>query len=174
MYCTAVMDAYGRRVVGWSITEHMRTELVTDALGMTILRREPGSGGIVHSDGSQGGFERRRNTSTRTCWVGRPPGWVGQMTGRAPMPSPGRRVSSREQRRQFWILIAQGLSSEHRRSRWACHLRPVRRPHLGHHLLPQLQRIPANPISHEPKSPSLGSFRTRREASIRRRRATRR
>jgi IS30 family transposase len=45
--------------------------------------------------------------------VGRPPGWVTQKTGRAPMPSPGRPgVSSREQRCRFWVLIAQGLSSE--------------------------------------------------------------
>jgi transposase, IS30 family len=45
--------------------------------------------------------------------MGRPPGWVTQKTGRAPMPSPGRPGgSSREQRRQFWLLIAQGLSSE--------------------------------------------------------------
>jgi transposase len=45
--------------------------------------------------------------------MGRPPGWVTQKTGRAPMPSPGRPgVSSREQRARFWLLIAQGLSSE--------------------------------------------------------------
>jgi len=34
VYCAAVMDAHSRLVVGWSIAEHMRTELVTDALGM--------------------------------------------------------------------------------------------------------------------------------------------
>jgi putative transposase len=39
--CAAVMDAYSRLIVGWSIAEHMRTELVTDALGMAILRRPP-------------------------------------------------------------------------------------------------------------------------------------
>lgn len=45
--------------------------------------------------------------------MGRPPGWVTQKTGRAPMPSPGRPgVSSREQRCRFWVLIAKGLSSE--------------------------------------------------------------
>ncbi len=45
--------------------------------------------------------------------MGRPPGWVTAKTGRAPMPSPGRPpVSSREERRRFWSLIAQGLSSE--------------------------------------------------------------
>jgi len=32
VYCAAVMDAYSRLIVGWSIAEHMRTELVIDAL----------------------------------------------------------------------------------------------------------------------------------------------
>ena len=51
VYCAAVLDAYSRLIVGWSIAEHMHTELVTDALGMAILRRQPGSPGtIVHSD----------------------------------------------------------------------------------------------------------------------------
>src|ERR687894_1792762 len=51
VYCAAVMDAYSRLIVGWSIADHMRTELVTDALGMAILRRQPDSqGAIVYSD----------------------------------------------------------------------------------------------------------------------------
>jgi putative transposase len=41
LYCAAVMDAYSRMIVGWSIAVHMRTELVTDALGMAIIRRQP-------------------------------------------------------------------------------------------------------------------------------------
>jgi putative transposase len=41
VYCAAIMDAYSRLIVGWSIAEHMRTELVTDALGMAIIRRQP-------------------------------------------------------------------------------------------------------------------------------------
>jgi putative transposase len=59
VYCAAVMDAYSRLIVGWSIAEHMRTELVTDALGMAIIRRlpvkQPGhERTIIHSDhGSQ-------------------------------------------------------------------------------------------------------------------------
>jgi putative transposase len=54
VYAAAVMDAYSRVIVGWSIAEHMRTELVTDALGMAILRRQPNNATIVHSDhGSQ-------------------------------------------------------------------------------------------------------------------------
>jgi putative transposase len=59
VYCAAVMDAYSRLIVGWSIAEHMRTELVTDALGMAIIRRQPDkqpgdTQTILHSDhGSQ-------------------------------------------------------------------------------------------------------------------------
>jgi putative transposase len=51
LYCAAVVDAYSRRIVGWSIAEHIRTELVLDALGMAIIRRSPDHGEtILHSD----------------------------------------------------------------------------------------------------------------------------
>jgi putative transposase len=51
LYCAAVMDAYSRRIIGWSIANHMRTELVLDALGMATLRRRPETGNtILHSD----------------------------------------------------------------------------------------------------------------------------
>jgi putative transposase len=55
LYCAAVMDAFSRRVIGWSIAPHIRTELVLDALGMAVLRRSPtGAATILHSDhGSQ-------------------------------------------------------------------------------------------------------------------------
>jgi putative transposase len=59
LYLAAVQDAYSRRIVGWSMADHMRTELVTDALQMALERRSPGPGLIHHSDqGSQGGFNR--------------------------------------------------------------------------------------------------------------------
>lgn len=55
LYCAAVMDAYSRLIIGWSLAGHMRTELVTDALGMAIIRRKPDDNAtILHSDhGSQ-------------------------------------------------------------------------------------------------------------------------
>jgi putative transposase len=59
VYCAAVMDAYSRLIIGWSIAGHMRTELVTDALGMAIIRRQPDkqpdkNKTVLHSDhGSQ-------------------------------------------------------------------------------------------------------------------------
>jgi putative transposase len=60
LYCAAVMDVYSRRIVGWSMAAHIRTELVLDALGMAVIRRTPTSGEtILHSDhGSQGEFNR--------------------------------------------------------------------------------------------------------------------
>jgi putative transposase len=55
LYMAAVMDVYARRIIGWSMADHMRTELVIDALGMATLRRNPNPGEtILHSDhGSQ-------------------------------------------------------------------------------------------------------------------------
>jgi putative transposase len=54
LYLVAVQDLFSRRIVGWSIADHMRTELVTDALEMALMRRRPDRGLIYHSDqGSQ-------------------------------------------------------------------------------------------------------------------------
>ncbi len=54
LYLAAVQDAYSRQVVGWSMTTHMRTSLVVDALKMALARRRPDPGLIHHSDqGSQ-------------------------------------------------------------------------------------------------------------------------
>jgi len=55
VYCAAVLDVYSRRIVGWSIADHLRSELVVDALEMARWRRRPPPGQtVVHSDrGSQ-------------------------------------------------------------------------------------------------------------------------
>lgn len=54
LYLAAIQDACSRRIVGWSMAEHMKTELVTDALNMAVHRRRPDPGLIHHSDqGSQ-------------------------------------------------------------------------------------------------------------------------
>jgi transposase InsO family protein len=49
-YLATVIDLASRRVVGWAIAEHMRAELVCDALQMAIAHRRPASGLIFHSD----------------------------------------------------------------------------------------------------------------------------
>jgi putative transposase len=54
LYLAAVVDCYSRRVVGWSLADHMRAELVIDALEMAVARRRPPAGLVHHSDqGSQ-------------------------------------------------------------------------------------------------------------------------
>ena len=63
IYCAAVLDVYSRRIVGWSIADHLRSELVVDALEMARWRRRP-QGTIVHSDGGPSSSSRsRRNTA---------------------------------------------------------------------------------------------------------------
>ena len=52
VYLAVVIDAWSRRVIGWSIADHLRTELVVDALDMACWRRkpDPDSGVVHHTD----------------------------------------------------------------------------------------------------------------------------
>jgi putative transposase len=50
LYVAVVLDAFSRRIVGWSMADHLRTELVLDALEMAIWHRQPEPGVIHHSD----------------------------------------------------------------------------------------------------------------------------
>jgi transposase InsO family protein len=80
LYLATVIDIASRRVVGFAMADHMRTELVSDALKMAIDQRRPAPGLIFHSDrGSQytsGDFRRllkeneiRQSLSRpRQCW----------------------------------------------------------------------------------------------------------
>ena len=53
VYLAIVLDVFSRRVVGWSMTHHLRTELVLGALNMALGQRRP-DGVVHHSDrGSQ-------------------------------------------------------------------------------------------------------------------------
>ena len=54
LYLVAVQDLFSRRIVGWSMQDHLRAELVTDALQMALAHRRPDPGLVWHSDqGSQ-------------------------------------------------------------------------------------------------------------------------
>jgi putative transposase len=54
LYLASVMDCFSRRIVGWALADHLRAELVVDALEMAVARRRPGPGLVHHSDqGSQ-------------------------------------------------------------------------------------------------------------------------
>lgn len=50
LFCAAVLDAYSRRIVGWSIDSRQDSPLVINALDMAIRNRRPEPGGIVHAD----------------------------------------------------------------------------------------------------------------------------
>jgi putative transposase len=54
LYLAFILDVYSRKVVGWAMAIHLRTELVIDALEMALWRRKPDAGLIHHTDrGSQ-------------------------------------------------------------------------------------------------------------------------
>jgi transposase InsO family protein len=50
LYLAVVMDACSRRIVGWSMADHMEASLVIDALEMALGRRNPAPGLMLHSD----------------------------------------------------------------------------------------------------------------------------
>ena len=51
LYLAVVLDAFSRRVVGWSMADHLRTQLVLDALAMAVRRRRPHD--VIHHSDSE-------------------------------------------------------------------------------------------------------------------------
>jgi HTH-like domain/Integrase core domain len=59
LFLATVIDIASRRVVGYAMADHLRTELIADALGNAVAARDPDPGVVFHSDrGCQGGFNR--------------------------------------------------------------------------------------------------------------------
>lgn len=57
LFLAGINDVFSRKLVGWSMRDNLEAEIVADAIGMAVARRQPGDGVIHHSDrGSQGGF----------------------------------------------------------------------------------------------------------------------
>ena len=50
LYLAVILDAYSRKVVGWAMADHLRTELATAALEMALTTRQPKPGLIHHTD----------------------------------------------------------------------------------------------------------------------------
>ena len=76
LHLAAVLDAHSRRVVGWAMAEHPRSELVIGAVDMAVWRRRPTQGVIHHSD--QGSQDARLALGRRL----REAGLVGSMGSR--------------------------------------------------------------------------------------------
>lgn len=50
LYLAFILDVCSRRIVGWAMESHLRTEIVVDALRMAVWRRKPAPGLVHHSD----------------------------------------------------------------------------------------------------------------------------
>lgn len=76
LYCAAVLDAFSRRIVGWSIDSKQDATLVVNALDMAIRNRRPEPGGIVHADhgthSSRPGCSGRRSALPAYCRASAP------------------------------------------------------------------------------------------------------
>ncbi len=90
-----VLDVFSRAIVGWSIADHMRAELVVDALQMATWRRQPPAGTVVHSD---------RGAQT-------PPGLraPAARSGAARLPGPGRILVDNTMIESFWSTMQREL-----------------------------------------------------------------
>ena len=109
VYCAAVLDVFSRAIVGWAIADHMRSELVVDALEMARWRRRPQPGAVVHSDrGSQ-----------YTSWI-----FGHRLRSAGPLGSMGRVASSVDNTmmESFWSSMQRDFLD---RQRWAT------KAHLG-------------------------------------------
>lgn len=56
LYLSFVLGTYSRRIVGWSMSNNLRTELVLDAVNMAIYTRRP-SPGLIHHSGAKPGSQ---------------------------------------------------------------------------------------------------------------------
>jgi transposase InsO family protein len=59
LYLATVLDIASRRVVGFALADHLRTELVADALANAVAARDPAPGVIFHTDYAEVGVEPR-------------------------------------------------------------------------------------------------------------------
>jgi putative transposase len=126
VYVAFVVDIYSRAIVGWSAATHKRARLVLDALQMALWRRD--------HDGPRPGPPLRCRVArriqlvvatprSRRCALGTsrkqvpqaPAGarrqWAADRALRPPMRSPGRPEPSRAVQREFWRLIASGMTT---------------------------------------------------------------
>ena len=92
LYLAAILDLATRKIVGWSMREHMRTELTMAALMMAVQRQRPGPGLVHHSDrGSQyaaqayrkqlAGMRAKQSMSRTACCYDNAPSAFGRSHG---------------------------------------------------------------------------------------------
>ena len=50
LYVAFILDVHSRKIIGWAMENHLKTELVVDALQMAVWKRRPAPGLVHHSD----------------------------------------------------------------------------------------------------------------------------
>ena len=71
LYMAVILDLYSRKVVGWSMSSRMNSQMVCDALTMAIWNRKPSRGLICHSDrGSQYASKKYRKLLEANGFLG--------------------------------------------------------------------------------------------------------
>jgi hypothetical protein len=150
LYLATVIDIASRRVVGFAMADHLRTELVADALSNAIATRNPDPGVIFHSDGCQAIHQPRLRHSRRRS--------RRHAVGRAYWPVLGQRS------RRVVLRVVEG-----RMPQPPC-LADPRRGAPGHRRIHRLvQRHPAAQRARLPdpqRVPSRHRHRTTREDSL--------
>src|SRR5262249_27346193 len=80
LYLAVILDAYSRKVVGWAMADHLRTELGTAALQMALTTRDPAPGlidptaggihyvGLVYGELLRAHQVRQSVVKPGTCW----------------------------------------------------------------------------------------------------------
>jgi transposase InsO family protein len=85
LYLAAAVDAFSRRVVGWAMADHLRTELVLEALELALWQRRPAAGLIHHTDrGCQPGFKGSSQHGLPDVRLGDRSGLRPESSSRAP------------------------------------------------------------------------------------------
>ncbi|PZT84260.1 MAG: IS3 family transposase [Gordonia sp. (in: high G+C Gram-positive bacteria)] len=83
LYLATVIDCYSRRLVGWAIADHMRTELVEDALKAAAATRGSLAGAVFHSDHGSVYCSKDYATLCSTLGVAQSMGAVGSSADNA-------------------------------------------------------------------------------------------
>ena len=96
LYLATVIDCYSRRLAGWSITDHLRTELVKDALNAAAATRGSLAGAIFHSDHGSPSTPRKTSppcaagSGSPSRWAPSGPAPTTASPNRSTRPSNGR------------------------------------------------------------------------------------
>lgn len=88
LYLATVIDICSRRVIGWSIADHMRTSLVTDAIEMAVAARGGQVHGVVSTRTGALNIQARRSP-TSTVGTASAAAWAASAQATT-MPSPSR------------------------------------------------------------------------------------